>query len=213
MIAESTPFGGIELKQASKSVQKILADKNSDFGDAWDRWYGKVIEIIDKYDISMWCYINADWESQPMWENIGFGETRIATNKIVMAKWQEQIIHSSIPDRKFLLSGTLESCGVHTIDNSDKLENFARDFEWDHFNKLGSFIVIPFLLVSAIFFVPFLILGDGGTRVGRGTKNAEKKHLLADIDQINTYQGRFGLKTSNMTDSTRAKTPSPTPLI
>ena len=213
MIAESTPFGGIELKQASKTVQKILDDKNSDFGDAWDRWYGKILEIINKYDVSMWCYINADWESQPMWHNIGFGETRIATNKIVMAKWQDHIIHSQMPDRKFLLAGTLESCGVHTIDNTDKLENFARDFEWDHFNKLGSFIVIPFLLVSAIFFVPFLILGDGGSKGGRGTKNVEKKPLLAGIDQVNTYHGRPGLNTSPVADSIRATSISPTPLV
>jgi len=49
MIAESTPFGGINLNTSS----------TREF-NTWDRWYGKVLILIEKYDISMWCYINCD---------------------------------------------------------------------------------------------------------------------------------------------------------
>jgi hypothetical protein len=185
MIAESTPFGGIELKQSSKSVQKIIDGKNSGFGDDWNRWYGKVVDVINKYDISMWCYINADWESQPMWHGIGFGETRIASNKLVLTKWQEQVIHNGFAGRKFLMSGSLETCGVNVPDSSDKLENLADDFQWDRLSHIGSFIVIPFLLVSAVFYFPFLILGESKTsKGGHGSKRGERKHLLADIDKV-----------------------------
>lgn len=72
MIAESTPFGGIELKQASEDAESFLANNEYDHDD-WTRWFGKVIDIIDRHDVSMWCYINCDWESQPMWHNVGFG--------------------------------------------------------------------------------------------------------------------------------------------
>lgn len=53
VIAESTPFGGIELKQASNETSIYLANKEYDHDD-WDRWFGKVLNIINKHDISMW---------------------------------------------------------------------------------------------------------------------------------------------------------------
>lgn len=185
MIAESTPFGGIELKQANKKVQKILADQdlNNDLGDVWDRWYAKVLDIINKYDISMWCYIDADWESQPMWHNVGFGDTRVATNEVIMAKWQEQIINNGLMDRKFLMSGSIETCGVNITDSSKKEENLLSDFELDRLRMRISFIVVPFLLVSAIFFVPFVFLGENKMKIKRRAKEGEKKRLLADIDK------------------------------
>lgn len=207
MIAESTPFGGIELKQASKTVQKLIDDKQHDFGNVWDRWYGKVLELINKYDISMWCYINADWESQPMWHNIGFGETRIATSDLVMTNWQEHIIRSGFEGRKFLFAGSLESCGQNLMDVTGKLDNLAGDFEWNRLSHIGSFIVIPFLLVSAVFYFPFLILGDGKSKNYRSAKG-ERKHLLANIDNpINT--GTRTILRSSPTSSLRTTSPTP----
>ncbi|KAL3779693.1 LOW QUALITY PROTEIN: hypothetical protein HJC23_010561 [Cyclotella cryptica] len=185
MIAESTPFGGIELNQATKAVQSLVTKENHNFGDSWDRWYGKVLEVINKYDISMWCYIDADWESQPMWHNVGFGETRIATNELVMAKWQEQIIRNGLRDRDFLFSGSLEGCG-RPINAPDELDNLENDFEWNRLSHIGSFIVIPFLLVSAVFYIPYFILGgDKSPNHGLAVKKGERKPLLSGIDQVN----------------------------
>ena len=102
MIAESTPFGGIELKQAS-NVARMFLDNNKYDDDDWERWYGKVLDVINKYDVSMWCYINCDWESEPMWHNVGFGETRLSTNDHVMSRWFEQISNNGVANRTFLL--------------------------------------------------------------------------------------------------------------
>jgi hypothetical protein len=63
MIAESTPFGGIELKQASNDTKYYLTKHHHHYEhDEWERWFGKVINIINEHDVSMWCYINCDWK-------------------------------------------------------------------------------------------------------------------------------------------------------
>jgi len=100
MIAESTPFGGIDLD--AKLVEEF------DLDDAWDRWFQPTLDLIDKYDIGMWSYINCDWESQPMWHNIGFGETRLSTNKLVMKKWRSLILRGG-SGRTFLMAGSLNN--------------------------------------------------------------------------------------------------------
>jgi hypothetical protein len=51
-----------------------------------------VLQLIEDYDIAMWSYINSDWESQPMWHNVGFGDTRLSTNTIVMQLWREHVL-------------------------------------------------------------------------------------------------------------------------
>jgi hypothetical protein len=99
MIAESTPFGGIDLNQ---SITDLFG-----LDDPWERWFQPVIDIIEEYDVSMWSYINCNWESQPMWRNVGFGETRLSTNQIIMQKWQEYIYHG---ERSFLMHGSLQKC-------------------------------------------------------------------------------------------------------
>ena len=171
MIAESTPFGGIELKQASKAANENM-DESS---DPWDRWYGKVIAVIDKYDVSMWCYINCDWESQPQWHDVGFGETRLSSNQEVMTKWHEQIM-SGKSNRTFLHLGALDKCGNAT--NEDNDNNW---FTPDHFL---SFILVPFIVASSAFFIPYCMLG-GLKRKGRSTKR-ERRPLLADINERTT---------------------------
>ncbi|KAK1743629.1 hypothetical protein QTG54_005226 [Skeletonema marinoi] len=138
MIAESTPFGGIELKQARKRQRR-----------AWMQLLilgtvGMASHcIIDKYDVSMWCYINCDWESQPQWHNVGFGETRLASNM-----------------------------NIKQFDtDSDKYW-----FTPDHFL---SFILVPFIVASAAFFLPYYMLG--GIRGRDKSTTRERRPLLADI--------------------------------
>jgi hypothetical protein len=75
MIAESTPYGGIDQLQ-----------------DPWMEWFQPVLDLIDEYDISMWSYIDCDWISQPMWKYAGFGDTRLSNNETVMEKWQQHVV-------------------------------------------------------------------------------------------------------------------------
>lgn len=102
MIAESTPFGGIDLDPT------ITEGYDDEMMDPWDRWFQPTLDLIEEYDIGMWSYINCDWESQPMWHNVGFGETRLSTNDKVMQKWHDLVLNG---DRPFLTAGSLLDCG------------------------------------------------------------------------------------------------------
>ena len=75
--------------------------------DPWERWYAKVLDLILKYDIDMWSYINCDWDSQSMWRGVGFGDSRLSSNEAVMEKWQ-QIIIDGKGAQNFLMSGSLD---------------------------------------------------------------------------------------------------------
>jgi hypothetical protein len=97
MIAESTPFGGIHVA-STDMAQGYIDGSTSDAqnGDIlWDLWYQKTIDLIEEYDIAMWSYINCDWESQPLWHGVGFGDTRISSSKLVMARWWENVLKNT----------------------------------------------------------------------------------------------------------------------
>lgn len=106
MIAESTPFGGIELD--SDITQPY------DLEDPWERWFQPILDLIDEYDIAMWSYINCDWESQPMWHNVGFGDTRLSTSHAVMQQWHHKVLNG---DRPFLGAGSLLECSSIQFDS------------------------------------------------------------------------------------------------
>jgi len=109
MIAESTPFGGI-------NGDKLTANQTK-YADSWDRWFQPVFDLIEKYDISMWNYINCDWNSQPMWAHTGFGDSRISSNSKVMAKWLNITSFGQYGTRKFLMSDTWDtSCRNSTTE-------------------------------------------------------------------------------------------------
>ena len=63
----------------------------------------------------MWSYINCDWDSQPMWHNVGFGDTRVASNSIVLENWLRLVTTRKYGNRKFLMAGSLETCGGSVI--------------------------------------------------------------------------------------------------
>lgn len=86
MIAESTPFGGIDS-----------------LVDPWNDWYQPCLDLIDAYDISMWSYINCAWDTQPMWRYVGFGDTRLSTNATVMNEWNRKVLQNP----RFLLAGSV----------------------------------------------------------------------------------------------------------
>jgi len=101
MIAESTPFGGIQL-------DLNITQPYEGMGEIWNRWFQPVLDLVDEYDIGMWSYINCAWQDQPMWNYAGFGETRLSTNSEVMQNWYDKVLHG---DRPFLLAGSLLECG------------------------------------------------------------------------------------------------------
>ena len=98
MIAESTPFGGMDVT-GSSIARKYIQDDGGDF-DIWNLWFQKTIDLIEEYDISMWSYINCDWDSQPMWRDVGFGDTRLSSSDVVMKHWWDQVLSN---DTRFLL--------------------------------------------------------------------------------------------------------------
>ena len=189
MIAESTPFGGIDLKQASNNAKSFFANNRHDYDDPWDRWFGKVMDIIDKYDISMWCYVNCDWESQPMWHNVGFGETRLSSNEFIMSKWQENIVNNGVANRTFLNSGSLENCGVFAdsyggtdVDDTVESTEFGESGS-EIWVRVQLFILVPFFVVSGAFFVPYFILGGHKSKCRTATKR-ERRPLLSGLNNI-----------------------------
>jgi hypothetical protein len=103
MIAESTPFGGMNVTKSSVARKYIEDDRNNN--DIWNLWFQKTIDLIDEYDISMWSYINCDWGSQPMWKDIGFGDTRLSSSDVVMSHWWDQVLTNN---SRFLLR--IENC-------------------------------------------------------------------------------------------------------
>ena len=98
MIAESTPFGGMHWNgKRFGSEQRLEVPSLSDSvpNNVWDLWFAPVLDLIERYDIRMWSYINCDWDVQPMWHNVGFGDTRLSTLEHVMTKWRENVLGNS----------------------------------------------------------------------------------------------------------------------
>lgn len=59
--------------------------------------------------IDLFSYINCDWESQPMWHNVGFGDTRLSSNPEVLSMWHDFVINGK-GSQKFLMAGALSDC-------------------------------------------------------------------------------------------------------
>jgi hypothetical protein len=62
MVAESTPYGGIVQSSGDQSNEAGYK------GASWSRWFVPVLAFINKHDVRMWCYINCNWDSLPMWQ-------------------------------------------------------------------------------------------------------------------------------------------------
>jgi hypothetical protein len=94
LIAESTPFGGIANLRI-ESNRPLVSDR---FNNPWERWFQPVLQFIRENDVAMWSYINCNWDTQPMWRGVGFGDTRLSTNETVMRLWQTEVLEN----RRFL---------------------------------------------------------------------------------------------------------------
>ena len=117
MIAESTPFGGIygeDFDQVFGHVPSYQEYKSSlllsppggaktptseevpIIFDTWTLWFEPVLKLISEYDsIQMWSYINCNWDEQPMWKNIGFGDTRLSSSPTIRQKWMSHVLCNS----------------------------------------------------------------------------------------------------------------------
>ena len=118
MIAESTPFGGIQLQ---KSSTKNIPSSNLFIEDPWDRWYRPVLSLIEQYDIGMWSYIDCDWNSLPMWKDVGFGDSRIASDPLIMKHWQDVIFQEGSMGRQFMQMNTMDLC-IHDHEETEEDE-------------------------------------------------------------------------------------------
>ena len=72
-VAEATPRGHFFNKEDPETV--------------WDAWFKKFFHHIEKNIdvIRAVSYINADWDSQEMWD--GWGQTRIETSPLIKRRW------------------------------------------------------------------------------------------------------------------------------
>ena len=114
MIAESTPFGGMDVIGSNVAEEYIDVNNNN----IWDLWFQKTVDIINEYDIAMWSYINCDWGSQPMWKGIGFGDTRLSSSDVVMSHWWDQVLNNN---SRFLLR--IESCDEQSSPSGIEVKN------------------------------------------------------------------------------------------
>lgn len=80
MIAESTPRGA---NIASLRRPQLL----------WDTWFRPYFDFIDENQdvIRAVAYINVNWNSQPMWTNDNWGDSRIQANPEIMARWLGEV--------------------------------------------------------------------------------------------------------------------------
>ena len=114
MIAESTPFGGIHgedfdqvfghvpsyQRYKSSLVRPVVKPPASSnevpVFDTWTLWFEPVLKLINEYDsIRMWSYINCNWDAQPMWKDIGFGDTRLSSSPAIRQKWISHVLCNS----------------------------------------------------------------------------------------------------------------------
>ena len=109
MIAEAAPQG-IDIKEGFQANISPLLDGTSgedrtemSSSEIWDHWYAPMFQWMNDNanEIKALAYINADWDSQPMWgppyDNGFWGDSRLEANAYIaqrfnaeIAKWRSQ---------------------------------------------------------------------------------------------------------------------------
>jgi hypothetical protein len=82
MIAECSPVLGNDLKESGKMY-----------------WYKKLFNFIKTYNVKALCYINADWDKQPMFESYKWGNCRLDANDEIKSFFLE-----TLSDNRFVFS-------------------------------------------------------------------------------------------------------------
>jgi hypothetical protein len=75
MIAEATPQGYT----------------TSDGEKVWSMWYKPFFQFIDDHDVPIVSYIDANWDSQPMWQGKGWGDARVQANSMIAERWLKEM--------------------------------------------------------------------------------------------------------------------------
>jgi len=84
MIAEATPKGiGVSGGQR-----------------AWDKWYERFFQFIDRQNVRAICYINSNWEELPMFKGKKWLNARVQDNDVINRHWLDrmnsgQYLHAS----------------------------------------------------------------------------------------------------------------------
>lgn len=58
---------------------------------SWDGWFVPMLAFADTSGAKALCYINADWDAQPLWQGQGWGDSRIQTHELVKRNWLAEI--------------------------------------------------------------------------------------------------------------------------
>jgi len=58
---------------------------------AYFRWYRPLFKFIDKNNVKMLCYINTDWDSQPMFADGNWKDSRVQSNSEIRKIWLDEI--------------------------------------------------------------------------------------------------------------------------
>ncbi len=113
MIAEATPQGH---KTASE-----------DGATLWNNWYAPLFAQIHANNdvIKALCYINQNWDTQPIWNNT-FGDSRIQSNPTIKANWLTEIklpfwLHSSATLFSALQNGCSGSITADFVSNTQRV--------------------------------------------------------------------------------------------
>ena len=75
MIAEATPYN-IRIPQ--------------DRDNAWYMWYQPFFEFVHREKVKAVCYINSNWDAQPMWKGQLWGDARVQADSTVRALWLKE---------------------------------------------------------------------------------------------------------------------------
>ncbi len=103
MIAELAPQG-FDLTRLTKSNISPIWDgpaagdvERLKAVDIWNRWYSPMFAFLDEHRgiVNAIAYIDADWDSQPMWGtpylNGYWGDTRLQANPEIVRRWNRAI--------------------------------------------------------------------------------------------------------------------------
>jgi len=95
MLAESTPqrysLSDLNFSLAGASFTPKTAD------EVWNEWYRPFFDFIHKQAdiICAVAYINANWDSQPMWSkpyrNAYWGDSRVQANEVIQERWLAEV--------------------------------------------------------------------------------------------------------------------------
>ncbi len=93
MVCESAPQGYDLLESTVASVVGAQNKRPSSPEETWNNWFKPYFDYIENNEdiIRVVAYINADWDSQGMWDHPydqGYwGDTRVETNSTIKSKW------------------------------------------------------------------------------------------------------------------------------